>query len=79
MDPKIIRAWGQIIVSILALVLFGAVAIESFRINDQPMELMIVGAALGYAAAVVQFFVGSSAGSQTKDDVIAASNPPPKS
>ena len=77
MDPKIIRAWGQIVVSVLSLGGLGAVTIEAFRSGNTAMQQLIVGAMIGYAGAAVTFYIGSSASSQTKDDVIAASNPPP--
>ena len=74
MDPKVIRAWGQIIVSILSITALGYMI---NHVNDIETQKVIAGAIVGYAGAVVTFWVGSSAGSQTKDDVISASYPPP--
>jgi xanthine/uracil permease len=78
MDSKTIRTWGQVAVSVFALVLLGICLIEAFRQNDPAMKNLLVGAVIGYAGAAVTFYIGSSASSQQKDDVIAASNPPPR-
>jgi hypothetical protein len=76
-NPKTIRSWGQIIVSVYALSLLVAIGVFAFAKNLVEVENTIVGAVLGYAAACVHFFIGDTSGSQTKDDVIAASSPPP--
>jgi hypothetical protein len=80
-DAKTIRAWGQVLISFYALTIFGIVAVYSFWENNEKLETVIVGAVVGFIAGVMSFWVGSSIGSQSKDDVIANSwpvgTPPP--
>jgi uncharacterized membrane protein YjjB (DUF3815 family) len=60
---------------LLAFTLVGLLAttlVFSFIENDAGTRNLVVGAILGYVAAVVQFYFGSSEGSRTKDDTLAA-------
>jgi hypothetical protein len=52
---------------LLALVLIGLFAAAYFT---NPADEMMKGALLGYAAAAVQFFLGSSTGSKQNGDVV---------
>ena len=77
MDPKTIRAYGQIAVSTFSMLLLVGCLIMAYKTGDKPSIEMIVGAILGYAAASVHFYLGDSSGGQTKDDIIASSTPVP--
>ena len=76
MDPKIIRAWGQIVVSFYALTIFAVMAFYVFWTRSTELMQIVVAAVMGYAAASFNFYLGDSSSSQTKDDVIASSAPP---
>jgi hypothetical protein len=73
MDQALIRAWGQIVVSILALLTFGYMI---HHVTDEGTQKLLAGAVMGFASATVTFWVGSSASSQSKDKTIADSYPP---
>lgn len=63
---------GAVIVSIVAMVIFfGALVIVYVTGNTTQMGIM-VGSAVTMAGTVVNFWVGSSSGSQKKDATIAA-------
>jgi hypothetical protein len=58
----------------LAFVLVGLLAttlVLSFIENDAGTRNLVVGAILGYVAAVVQYYFGSSEGSRKKDETIS--------
>jgi hypothetical protein len=72
MDAKIISTWGAIIVSVVALVTFTAALVVAFFLNDKSLLQLTVGAAIANATTAIGFWLGSSSGSQKKDDVIGA-------
>jgi hypothetical protein len=79
MNPDIVRTYGQIATSALSLLIFAGCLVVSFSLKDSQMELLVVGAAIANATTVVNYWLGSSSGSQKKDDTIAAQaiNPSP--
>src|SRR5271167_262106 len=74
MDSKIVSLWGAIIVSVVALVTFTGALIVAYLMGDKAVGLLnlTVGAAIANATTAVGFWLGSSSGSQKKDDVISA-------
>ena len=77
LDPKIVSLWGQIGISILAQLIFAGTVVVAFFLHDANILLLVVGAVIANSTATIQFWVGSSSGSQKKDDaVIAAAGKP---
>jgi hypothetical protein len=74
MDSKTVSLWGAIIVSIVTLLTFTGALIVSFLFygKDSGLLNLTVGAAIANATTAVGFWLGSSSGSQKKDDVIGA-------
>ncbi len=72
MDAKTVSAWGAIIVSVVALATFTGALVVSFFFKDSGLLNLTVGAAIANATTAVGFWLGSSSGSQKKDDVIGA-------
>src|ERR1700739_5029218 len=83
MDSKIVSLWGAIIVSIVTLLTFTGALVVSFltlKLSKDPDILKLstsllnltVGAAIANATTAVGFWLGSSSGSQKKDEVIGA-------
>lgn len=71
MDQKILGQWGSIVVSVLSLLIFVGVVVVALAVKNEQMLLMLVGAAIANAGTAVQFWLGSSASSQKKDETIA--------
>jgi hypothetical protein len=72
MDPKLVALYGQIVTSILTLIALFGCLIVSFLLRDNQLELLVVGAVIAMATTVVNYWLGSSSGSQKKDDIMAA-------
>jgi hypothetical protein len=72
MDPKTASVWGAVIVSIVTLLTFTGALVVSFFFKDSGLLNLTVGAAIANATTAVGFWLGSSSGSQKKDDVIGA-------
>lgn len=70
MDSKTASMWGAIIVSIVTLLTFTGALVVSFFFKDSGLLNLTVGAAIANATTAVGFWLGSSSGSQKKDDVI---------
>jgi hypothetical protein len=69
-------AWGAPVVSVLVMVAFGVacwmVLTKSLPAGSQEIALYTMGALQSMAAAVVAYWVGSSAGSARKDEALRA-------
>jgi hypothetical protein len=74
MHSETISEWGLIIVSVVAILTFTAALIVAFVIKDEGLLNLTVGAAIANATTVVSFWLGSSRGSQSKDQAIAKLN-----
>ena len=72
MNAKIVSTWGAIIVSVIALVTFTGALVVSFFRQDPGLLNLTVGAAIANATTAIGFWLGSSSGSQKKDEVIGA-------
>src|SRR5215469_12754430 len=72
MDPRTATLWGAIIVSIVTLLTFTGALVVSFFFKDSGLLNLTVGAAIANATTAVGFWLGSSSGSQKKDDTINA-------
>jgi hypothetical protein len=77
MDAKIVSLWGAIIVSLVALITFTGALIVAFYVflgstHDASLLQLTVGAAIANATTAIGFWLGSSSGSQKKDEVIGA-------
>ena len=70
-----VRLGGQIATSVLSLLIFLGCLIVSFYAKDSQMELLVVGAAIANATTVVNYWLGSSSGSEKKTDIISPPNP----
>lgn len=60
--------WGQVTTAIISMLIFLGLMVEAFRRNDAGLINTVTGFAAGFASAAVQFYLGSSAGSQAKDE-----------
>lgn len=66
-----IRAYGAIIVSILALITFTAALVTSFIIKDEGLLNLTVGAAIANSTIAVGYWLGSSSSTAHKDQLLA--------
>jgi hypothetical protein len=72
MDAKAASVWGSVIVSAVTLLTFTGALVVSFFFKDSGLLNLTVGAAIANGTTAVGFWLGSSSGSQKKDDVIGA-------
>lgn len=75
MNLESVRGWGTVGLSILAYVTFIGALVWSFIVKDNTMMSLTVGAAVANATTAINWWLGSSKGSEKKDDVIATSRP----
>ncbi len=76
MHLKYTQIWGIIIMSSMVSACFVTALVFAYIHKDQGNINMLVGAIVAQFTMVVGFWVGSSIGSQKKDEIIAASAPP---
>lgn len=69
------RTWGAIIVSVVALVTFTGALIVAFFLRDSGLLNLTVGAAIANGTTAVGYWLGSSAGSAKKDDLLSGKGP----
>jgi len=62
--------WGAIIVSVVTLLTFTGALVVAYIKGDPALLNLTVGAAIANATTAVGFWLGSSSGSQKKDDLI---------
>jgi hypothetical protein len=67
--------WGSIITSVMASLAFLAAILISYLSKDQTNLAMLLGVVAGGFNTVIGYWLGSSAGSQRKDDAILKVNP----
>ena len=72
MDHRTASLWGAIIVSVVTLLTFTGALVVSFFFKDSGLLNLTVGAAIANATTAVGFWLGSSSGSQKKDELISA-------
>ena len=72
MDPKPAALWGAIATSLISMVTFAGCLVAAFFVHDPGLLNLAVGASIANATTVVNFWLGSSSGSQKKDETIAA-------
>jgi hypothetical protein len=72
MDARAVSLWGAVIVSTVTLLTFTGALVVSFFFKDPGLLNLTIGAAIANATTAVGFWLGSSSGSQKKDDVIGA-------
>lgn len=65
-----ITVWGAIITSVLACLGFGAALVIAYLSKDSQNLGMLLGVVAGAFNTVVAFWLGSSAGSQKKDEAL---------
>ena len=76
-NTKSMMAWGAPIVSVLSIILAGAVAYLLLFPNTteakwtETVVMMLAGAAIGWVNQVLNYWLGSSMGSQHKDTMLA--------
>ncbi len=70
---------GAVIISALVLLIYAGAFAVAFMLKSDTMLNVLVGTAATNATTVVGFWVGSSAGSQKKDDTIANLQQPNRS
>jgi hypothetical protein len=66
---------GRIGIAIMTQLLLISACLFAVWDKDQQLQLLIAGAIIANATTAVQWFFGSSAGSEKKDDIIANSSP----
>lgn len=74
MSPEGKRWDVQGLLAIYAMTLVAGTVVGAFVVGEPNLRAALAGAVVGYAAAAIQFYFGSSTGSQKKDDTIAAAN-----
>jgi len=77
MNPRELNSIGAVATSVLALLLFAAALAAAYVMKDQTAISLLDGAVVSMATSVVSFWIGSSAGSQKKDQMLASSIPVP--
>jgi len=77
--PDRLTEYGKLVTSVMFGGAFIAALIYAYVAKDETSKELLVGAVISNANTVVQFFLGSAAGSQAKDKTIAAiaTNVPP--
>jgi ribose/xylose/arabinose/galactoside ABC-type transport system permease subunit len=78
MNTTLVKIWGQIAISVASLFALYGCLVAAFFAKDPAMMQLLVGAVIGYAGAVVTFWVGSSASSQSKDEPRQLPQIPPR-
>lgn len=69
------KRWDvQGVLAMYAMTLVAGTVGGAFVVGEPNLRAALAGAVVGYAAAAIQFYFGSSTGSQRKDDTIAAAN-----
>ena len=63
---------GQVVTSILASVAFLAALIVAYLADDKTDLTLIIGAIIANFTTTVTYWLGSSASSQKKDEIIAS-------
>jgi hypothetical protein len=76
MDPKTIRTYGAIAISVLASLIFSICLALAFWSKDTAMQQLLIGVAAGQFSAVVGYWIGSSASSAQKDEQLEKRPPP---
>ena len=69
--PDRLTEYGKLVTSVLFGGAFICALIYAYIAKDQDSKELLVGAVISNANTVVQFFLGSSSGSQKKDDNLA--------
>lgn len=64
-------SWGAIAISVISLLTFTGSLVASFFFHDPGLLNLTVGAAIANATTAVNYWLGSSSGSQKKDETIA--------
>lgn len=67
---------GSVIVSIFALAVFAMAILVAWLAKDPTTLQILLGAAATNATTAVGYWLGSSAGSRAKDEIIARGNQP---
>lgn len=70
---------GAIVISIFSLVLLMAALVFAYIMKNENLLVLLAGVIATNATAVVSYWVGSSASSQSKDMVISRQLPTPTS
>lgn len=68
---SLVSMYGAIAVSVLSLVIFSVCLGVAFFLKDSNAMTLLIGAAIANSTACVQYWIGSSSGSQKKDETIA--------
>lgn len=67
-----IATWAPPVVSVIALLIFAMAYLIAYLSKDNQTLVMMAGAAITMATQAINFWTGSSSGSQKKDDQQAA-------
>jgi hypothetical protein len=68
MDFKTMSLWGAIVISVLAMLTFIVSLAFAWKSGDAGLLNLMVGAVISNASTAVAFWLGSSSGSQKKDE-----------
>lgn len=72
MEPKARPWWVLPALALVAEIIFAGVLVATCFIDDKSLQAAMFGMAGAAAGQVMQYFFGSSAGSEKKDDTIAS-------
>jgi hypothetical protein len=78
MDPKVVRTYGAIAVSVLTSIIFVVCLALAYATKDSAMQQLLIGVAAGQFSAAVGYWIGSSASAAQKDEQLAGQNAPPR-
>jgi hypothetical protein len=74
LNPDKVRTWGQLVLGIITGIIFCVGFAAAWLSKDQSNLGLFYGAIITLFTQTVQYFIGSSASSQKKDDIIADRN-----
>jgi hypothetical protein len=72
MPPATMMWLGAAVTSVLCSLAFIVALLVSYMSKDQPNLGLLIGAVIANFSTTVSFWLGSSAGSQKKDETLAA-------
>jgi len=75
MNPRDLLTQGAIVTSILAMSAFLGALIIAYATGDHASITLLIGAVIANSTTTVGFWLGSSAGSQKKDERLAGQAP----
>lgn len=69
---EVITAWGRVAVSAIGQILLAVALVMAYQLGNDTILNIVVGAIVANGTTIVQYYLGSSASSNKKDEVVAA-------